>query len=289
MAKTTTAVNGLRPLNPAEKRAVELHRRGTAMRGVIIQTGLSQPQIETAIEWDAEWEKLRGQAARNDARSKAHPARPTPPPTAAEVPDVLPVPSASAEDFDELLADAIAETAVVVHVDRETGADVALPDEPEPVDWDTELVEENGSHVDELTLTPAPASGTDELLARAEASIQPRVRQLAADVRTHLAEIERFLDKDEQVRKLTDAAAVLRRHLAEYEAELAELLGPVAEEPAAKAEPEPIPAPSLADDTAASTSTMRAWAEREGWEVKPIGRLPGAIVAAFNKAHGGDR
>jgi hypothetical protein len=312
VSKTATA-NGLRALNPAEKRAVELHGLGNAMRSIIIQTGLSEKQIETAIGWHAEWEKLRAQAARTTARQAAWNKIPTPgePDTrslwtlaeqaengaTADVaaPDVLPAPANSGPvdepetaDFDGILADAIAESAapIVVHVvGRETEAE--FPAEPEPVGWDAALADEDGSHPDELTPPPAPTAGTDGLLSRAEASVQPRVRQLAATVREQLTELTRLLDSDEKVRTLTIAAEVLRRQLATTEAELAALLGNDAAPREPAPEPEPCRDPSPSGAVSASTSTMRAWAIANGWEVPVRGILRAEVVAAYNAAHEG--
>lgn len=83
-------------------------------------------------------------------------------------------------------------------------------------------------------------------------------------------------DRDEKVRQLSALIKGVRKHLAEYEAELAVLLA--AEEPVAG------PVPNLAE-----SDEVRAWAVAEGWHVPVEGRLPGGIVAAFLAARGGAR
>lgn len=59
-----SAANGtaLRPLTPIEEKAVELAGRGIQDSAITLQTRLSAEQIATALERNAEWEKLRGAA-----------------------------------------------------------------------------------------------------------------------------------------------------------------------------------------------------------------------------------
>lgn len=96
-------------------------------------------------------------------------------------------------------------------------------------------------------------------------------------------------DRDEKIRVLKALIEGVRKHLTEYEAELAELLA-TAPDPA----PEPAPAAPAAPAEAcagpdpATSPEARAWALASGWAVPADGeRLPGAIVLAYLRAHGG--
>lgn len=305
-----TSVVAPRKLSPAEVRAVDLSRRNATLRSIIIQTGLSEQQIKVALEHQSGWDALHAETARSEARDAARrnpmPSRePDLRPLSAlveaelvateaddavpEVPDVLPVPvdEPVAVDWEELLAD--------------TPGEGLVPAETEPaaVDLDELIAEEFGSdeppaeedrlYIEEPEPIPdAPDAAIERLLSRAEASLQPRVRQLAGDVRRQLTELEQLLGQDEQVRVLTIAAEVLRSQLADTEAKLADLLGaeiipvpPAATKPAAvKVAITPPPK----DGTLAYSTTVRQWAAANGWDVKPFGRMPGAVVTAYEAA-----
>lgn len=138
--------------------------------------------------------------------------------------------------------------------------------------------------------TQPKQSGTDDLIAAAEASPQPRARELAAEIRRALAAIQQILDNDEKVRVLTASIGVMRRQLAADEAELSKLLGdapPAKDEPAAEPVAEEQAAMPSANgrDPLEYSQDVRVWAVREGWEVGTSGRISGAIVAAYRKAH----
>lgn len=279
----TETMNGLRPLTTAEVDAVALHMQKVPIGQVAERTGLTAAQIAAAVD-------QAGALARyGAARAAAVPDAPVKLRHPAPVTFRKPEPAACAE-LDE---PPVAAPIDVPVIDRETGAEVKLPAEPE-VDWDAVLpdtpgeglvpAEEERLYIEEPT-SSAPASGVDALLARAEASPQPRVRQLATAIHIQLVKLTQLLDSDEKVRVLTIAADVLREQLARTERELAELLGTEA----VTAEPKAAEsaAPDAAGTAFTSTSIMRTWAKREGWEVQDIGRLPGAVVAAYNAAHGG--
>lgn len=93
-------------------------------------------------------------------------------------------------------------------------------------------------------------------------------------------------DRDEKIRVLRALIEGVRKHLTEYEAELAELLDTV---------PDPVPEPApaappkaCADPDPATSLEARAWALAAGWAIPADGeRLPGAIVLAYLRAHGG--
>jgi len=88
---------------------------------------------------------------------------------------------------------------------------------------------------------------------------------------------EQPIDRDEKIRQLTALIDGVRKHLAAFEAELAALLDA---EPSAAG-----PDPALAE-----SDEVREWAVSNGWVVPAEGeRLPGGIVAAYVRAHGGAR
>lgn len=75
---------------------------------------------------------------------------------------------------------------------------------------------------------------------------------------------------------------------------------PASPRPTAPPEPEPTPAPAPAPasptrakpdlDRLACSPEVRAWAAADGWTVPAVDqRLPGAIVLAYLKAHGGNQ
>lgn len=243
-------MNGLRPLTEFEREAVTLHMQKVPVAEIERKTGLSAPAIAAAVD---------------QARvlAQALPATPSPPALVAarkplSFPKPLELPKAAPT---ELAAE-----------------DVEPPDVP---------AEEDRLYIED----PEPAAPDEPiaaLLARAEASLQPRVRQLAADVRERLAEIGQRIDQDEKARTLTIAAEVLRRQLADTEAELAALLGddvvapaPAESKPAAQS----TSAKSSAEDV--DPDVLRTWGLANGWDVKPFGRVPGAVRTAYIAAHGG--
>ena len=83
-------------------------------------------------------------------------------------------------------------------------------------------------------------------------------------------------DRGEKIRQLKALIEGVRKHLAQYEAELAQLLD-VKETAVGR------------DPALAESDEVRKWAVAEGWVVPAEGRLPGGIVAAFLKDRGGAR
>jgi hypothetical protein len=247
----TDTMSGLRPLTTAEVDAVALHMQKVPVGVVAERTGLTAAQIAAAVD-----------QAKNLARYGA--AR------AAAVPDPRPTITIEPEpvDWNAELADTPGKGLVPIDVpviDRATGLAVELPDE-------------------ESRRPRPPVTGTDELLARAETSTQPRARQLAADIRRATAELVQVLDSDEKIRVLTASAEVLREHLARTEAELAALLSGVAPTPdrsaAVSASSKPGP------DRKAHLAAIRTWANANGHTVAPLGRIPARIESAYHAAHG---
>jgi hypothetical protein len=314
------AATTLRPLTPAETRAVELHDLGVPTAAITTQTRLTADQIGVALARHAEWDALRNGTAKRGPNKM--PRKSITPPIASgpladdDCDEILPRPVDTPEPDPVWLA-LLAEDAPAAHDERpeivielkpvdwdeqlpDTPGEGLVPAEPEPaaVDWDAALAEEDGSHADALTPPPAPAPSVEVLLVRAQTSPQPRVRQLVRSVREQLAELESLLGQDEQVRQLTATREALRRDLAQTEAELAALLAlPDAVEYAAVNTPEPEPnvpadepdeptTSDAEDDNALAYSReVREWARGQGWEVANQGRIGGAIVIAFKAAH----
>lgn len=150
------------------------------------------------------------------------------------------------------------------------------------------------------TAEPAATSDIEALLTAAENSPQPRARELAAETRRAIAAIRQILDNDEKVRVLTASIGVLRRQLADDEAELEKLLGTRAvapapeaavEKPAAEAVPadagEPDAKPENGRDPLEYSPDVRTWAIAEGWQVGTSGRIAAVVVNAYRKAHPG--
>lgn len=286
MSRATSSVP-LRPLTPPEEKAVELSRQGVPEFAITLQTRLGREQIAAALERKEAWDELHAKSARQDARLAMRKA------TAAAEPDLRPL-TALVQEAAQAAHDEVPEILPVPVVEPEPVDVVDEDSEPEPaaVDWDELLADEGQAHADEPTPPPAePESPIGMLLTRAEASPQPRARELAADVRRQLAELEQLLGRDEQIRVLTIAAEVLRRQLATTEAELQQLLGRPAEPEsplATPAAPKPAARAELSQaDQLAYSSAVRAWARANNWNVKVQGRMPGAVVAAYQKAHGG--
>lgn len=81
-------------------------------------------------------------------------------------------------------------------------------------------------------------------------------------------------NRTEKINRLRKVIEAVRKHLTEYEAELAELLGADA------------PAPGVDLAALADSPEVRDWAIAEGWHVPAVGRLPGGIVAAYINTKG---
>lgn len=152
------------------------------------------------------------------------------------------------------------------------------------------------------TAEPATTSDIEALLTAAENSPQPRARELAAETRRAIAAIRQILDNDEKVRVLTASIGVLRRQLADDEAELEKLLGtgPAPREASSAAKsaagpkvaadddkPAPATNPESGRDPLEYSQDVRAWAVKEGWQVGMSGRIAVAVVNAYRKAHPG--
>ena len=157
-----------------------------------------------------------------------------------------------------------------------------------------------------------PPDDLAALLDAADTSPQPRARRLAIDIRTGIPVLRGLLANDEQVRKLTAVREVLRKHLAETDAELAELLEddldappvskpidvPVIDRATGLEVPDvpdvpdcrpplaqPAPVAANGRDPLAYSQDVRGWARSEGFDVGDYGRLPGAAVMAYRNAH----
>lgn len=144
--------------------------------------------------------------------------------------------------------------------------------------------------------------GREEILAAVERDAAERLRNPTTPPRPGPAPKEHLrrpikqsgkpVDRDEQIRVLKGLIEVLHKQLAKYEAELAELLGTTpAPAPLTAHVPEPATAPAPAPGLdLAGSARVRDWAIAAGWAVPAAGeQLPGAIVLAYLKAHGGNQ
>lgn len=282
----------LAPLSPLEAEAVRLHGLRTPTAVIAAKSGLTFEEVRAAIERDKLLRLVPGARNRPAAPAALPPAH-TPAAAVLLEPELSDIPKATSEDKEAPVVDA-QESGPVEELPA-PAADTA-PAPPEPVDDRPAITIELGP-VGQVAPSPI-----EELLARAEASLQTRVRTLAAAVRTQLAHLASLLNNDEKVRVLSAATEVLRGQLAKAERELAELLGgagaapdtrtavdldaALADTPAEAAQAAAAAAPQggPGDAELAHSAAVRAWAKSEGWAVGERGRMPGAVVAAYRKA-----
>lgn len=147
-----------------------------------------------------------------------------------------------------------------------------------------------------ITAMPATAMpGTDvaapggvfELLARAAASDQARIRTLAERIRTQLDDLRQRLDAEARERQLTGTIGELEAQLAKARAELRAVRTGTTQAPT-RADAPALPATSAPPvDTLVDAKAVRAWAAQAGVDCNPHGRLPGRVLAAYRAAHAG--
>lgn len=264
-------LTGLRPMTDAEREAAALYLQKEPVGDICMRTGLTRAQVAAAVDLSKAWAQ---QAAAAVAASVPRPRRREP----------LPVIPAGLEGatFKEVFGaiEESPETEPTAEADPTPAAETSA----EPV-----IAVDLGA-VDE----PAPPS-TEELLARAEASPQQRVRTVAAAIRTQLAHLATLMDNDERVRTLTTTIEVQREQLAKAERELAELLGDAGAAPdtrkavdwdaaLADSPDEQPPTQEPTDDELRRSPVVRAWAKAEGWEVGDRGLLKLSIATAYRNA-----
>lgn len=258
-------LTGLRPMTDAEREAAALYLQKEPVGDICMRTGLTRAQVAAAVDLSKAWAQ---QAAAAVAASD-----PIPRPRRREPRPVAPagLEDATAEEAPETEPTAADEVPAEPVDDRPV-----ITVEPEPV-------------------AQAAPSPTEELLARAEASPQQRVRTVATAIRTQLAHLARLMDNDEKVRVLTATTEVLREQLAKAERELAELLGDAGAAPNTRKDvdwqadladgpDEQVPVHEPTDDELRRSPVVRAWAKAEGWEVGERGLLKLSVVAAYRKA-----
>lgn len=139
MANAAAAV--LRPLTPAETRAVELHGLDVPTAAITAQTRLTADQIGVALARQAEWDALRNGTSRRNARVPK--ARGASPADAGTTPIVPP-----GDGWDEVLP-------------RPASDQTAAPEpaaEPEPADSDTEPPGTPGEGVAPAEAEPEPVA-----------------------------------------------------------------------------------------------------------------------------------
>lgn len=120
-------------------------------------------------------------------------------------------------------------------------------------------------------MTAALAAGNHELTGRAESIIRE-----IAELRTLIEQEARAVELRQQINVLDQEIAEREQRRSELRAELETLLAGgatvrVVGQPRRSAEPD--------------TSDVRAWAVQNGFEVKPVGKLPNGVVEAYKRAH----
>lgn len=121
-------------------------------------------------------------------------------------------------------------------------------------------------------------------LARAEASNDPKLRKLAATARAALDELMERLINAHQAATLAKQIEQLQQQLAAAQARHKQLVG--RKTPGARTVAHS-PTTVTTDQTAARRADIRAWAARNGHDCPERGRIPNAVTAAYDEAHGG--
>ncbi|MDF5758576.1 hypothetical protein [Spongiactinospora sp. TRM90649] len=135
------------------------------------------------------------------------------------------------------------------------------------------------------TLAAAVPSDAAALIARAEASEDPRLRRLATQVRDALGEIRDRLTRAREAAALAQEIATLEEQLAAKKARQRQLSSSRRKGPARTPA-----APRTVRPTARSKRPgIRAWAAAQGMDCPPQGRVPRSVETAWDEAHGGDR
>lgn len=114
----------------------------------------------------------------------------------------------------------------------------------------------------------------DELLDWAEKDGPNRARTLASRVRMHLGELGALHSRHAETTEARKFVEALEKQLADAKAELRRITGAA-----------PAPTATAGPPVAASTSTIRAWAVKNGHELSDRGRVPASAVAAYQAAH----
>ena len=149
---------------------------------------------------------------------------------------------------------------------------------------ETDTVSDPGSP-DETVRLPEGIDRTDRLtfetaLARAEASNDPKLRKLAATARAALDELMERLINAHQAAALAREIEQLHQQLAAKQARHRELTG-------RRTVPARLATPRSREDSKERRTAIRAWAAEQGLQCPDRGKIPNAVTAAYDKAHGG--
>ena len=115
---------------------------------------------------------------------------------------------------------------------------------------------------------------TDTLLKTAEESGIPRAERLVKTIREKLTELAVLMEGTAEQRRLAAEVAALQKQLADKKAELA----------AANGKPAKAGVTPPSDDKRDSKA-IRAWAAGRGISCPAMGRIPGYVLEAYDKAH----
>lgn len=131
------------------------------------------------------------------------------------------------------------------------------------------------------TARPAPPAATPsprtqlvtaptyaDLIGRAIATEVPRLVRLADKVQDLVDQLEEQLTEHEKGQALREEAARLEQRLAQIKQELAPKRGAAA---------------APVDEASVDTKAIRSWAAANGVECKASGRIPAAVLAAYEK------
>lgn len=151
---------------------------------------------------------------------------------------------------------------------------------------ETDAVSDPGSPDGTVRLPAGAAEPADRLtfetaLARAEASNDPRLRRLAATARAALDELMERLINAHQAATLAREIEQLHEQLVAKQARHRQLVG--RKTPGARL----VPHTMSREDSKERRTAIRAWAAEQGLQCPDRGKIPNAVTAAYDKAHGG--
>lgn len=138
--------------------------------------------------------------------------------------------------------------------------------------------------------TPPPVDyRVDTLLAAGEKSSKARTRRLAVRIREQVAELRGLINSESAEREAAEKAAAekerLRAEVKQLEEQLAAKRAALREGQQAR---RTAAVSSAAQGPASRNAEIRDWASSQGIELNGRGRIPAAVVAAYDEANGGE-
>jgi hypothetical protein len=261
---TTTIPARLRPMTDNERTAADMRADGKSVAEIRDRTGLTGPEIAAAVELRDKFGQILGEAG--DAPAPVRVSNGTRP-AAAPKPVVKPTPAVPKDDIETLLT--------------------AAEQSPQPRARQIAADLRNG------IATLRTLIVNDEKFRKLTALVEVHRKHLVEAE----AELAALLDLDAVPEAVPIDVPIIDRatglEVPEPTAADWDLIpagtpgeGPV---PAAGSTPAaPVlkqSAPIQARDRLAYSADVRAWAMHEGWSVSTAGRMSGAVVTAFIKAH----